>query len=246
MAIHKKPGTAPKKSAKKAAPAKRSVASRPAPKKSSIKKPKPARASVTKSAKAKSALRLPADSAAHAELKIDGRMPAGWKPIPASDPSLAPARRTRAGGMLAAARRDNWRPAKSLLKLWKQVDAKFPGRRKGDDGMIGDSDHEKRSSDHNPWVDWDGSQGVVTALDITHDKAHGCDCNVLAEAIRGSKDSRVKYIIWNRRIANHAAIGGASAWAWRSYGGDNPHNKHMHISVKAERAKYDDESAWSI
>jgi hypothetical protein len=136
----------------------------------------------------------------------------------------------------------DWRVAKSLLKLRDQVNAKWPNRNKEDDGTIGDTSHQNRSSDHNPWVD----EGVVTALDITHDPGHGCDSYVLADTIRKSKDSRVKYIISNRRIANFAAIGGASAWAWRPYGGTNAHDRHCHISVKATKAQYDDQSAWTI
>jgi len=56
----------------------------------------------------------------------------------------------------------------------------------------------------------------------------------------------VKYLIWNRRIANSSAIGSAAPWEWRSYSGANPHTAHMHVSVKAEKAKYDDASPWSI
>jgi hypothetical protein len=151
----------------------------------------------------------------------------------------ATTRRTRSGG-------DNWRPAKSLVKLWNQVKAKFPGRKNGSDGMIGDRDHAKRHSDHNPHVDWDGREGVVTALDLTHDKAGGCDCQKLIDAIVAARDSRVKYLIWNRQIANSSKIGSTAAWTWRAYGGSNPHTSHMHVSVKADRASYDNEAAWPI
>jgi hypothetical protein len=107
-----------------------------------------------------------------------------------------------------------WRVAKSLLRLKKQVDAKAPQRNIDSDGTIGDELHASRSSDHNPWVK-DGKKGVVMAMDLTHDPANGCDANALAEAIRTSRDPRVKYIIWNRRIANFRALNGAAAWAWR-------------------------------
>ncbi|HEX8290107.1 MAG TPA: MBL fold metallo-hydrolase [Pyrinomonadaceae bacterium] len=138
-----------------------------------------------------------------------------------------------------------WRAARSLLTLRDQVNRRAPHRNKASDGTIGDTAHCQRTSDHNPWVR-DGAVGVVTALDITHDPSGGCDANTIAEAIRASRDSRVKYIIWNRRIANSAAIGASQPWQWRPYGGSNPHTRHVHISVKPDKANYDSTAAWAI
>jgi hypothetical protein len=138
-----------------------------------------------------------------------------------------------------------WRVAKSLLALRDQVNRMAPNRKKGNDGTIGDERHQGHDSDHNAWVR-DGAIGVVTALDITHDPANGCDAGRLAEILRTSHDNRIKYVIWNRRIANHAAIGGSAAWEWRPYRGPNPHDHHFHLSVKPERAAYDATDAWSI
>ena len=120
-----------------------------------------------------------------------------------------------------------------------------PHRNKASDGTIGDTAHCQRTSDHNPWVK-DGSLGVVTALDVTHDPAGGCDANTIAEAIRASRDTRVKYIIWKKRIANSAQIGSNPPWTWRTYTGPNPHTKHVHISVKPDKASYDSTATWSI
>jgi lysozyme family protein len=138
-----------------------------------------------------------------------------------------------------------WRVAKSLEHLRAQINAAFPGRSKASDGTIGDPSHQSRASDHNPWV-VDNGIGVVTALDVTHDPAHDCDAGKIAEAIRTSRDSRVKYVISNRRIANSQPIGAAPAWTWRTYTGPNPHNHHCHISVKPEKAAYDDERDWDF
>lgn len=138
-----------------------------------------------------------------------------------------------------------WRVAKSLLALRDQVNRKAPNRKKSHDGTIGDAAHASRASDHNPWV-IDGSVGVVTAMDITHDPAGGCDAGRIAEAIRGSRDSRVKYIIWNRRISNPLPLDGQPPWAWRPYTGSNPHDKHCHISVKPEKSSYDSVKNWTI
>lgn len=138
-----------------------------------------------------------------------------------------------------------WRLAKSLDTLRDQINAIAPSRSKSSDGTIGDAAHASRTSDHNPWVK-DGAYGVVTALDITHDPAHGVDSEKLAEALRASKDARVKYIISNRKIASSAATGGKPAWAWRPYNGSNPHNKHVHVSVKPVKDKYDSTAQWQI
>jgi len=138
-----------------------------------------------------------------------------------------------------------WRVGDALRTLREQVNKKAPKRKKDYDGTIGDAAHATRDSDHNPWVK-DGAMGVVTAMDITHDPKNGCDAGLLAEAIRKSKDKRVKYIIWNRQIANFQALDGKPAWAWRPYRGANPHDHHVHISVREEKSRYDSTDAWTI
>lgn len=138
-----------------------------------------------------------------------------------------------------------WRVAKSLLTLRDDVNQAAPRRSKASDGTIGDAAHCRRSSDHNPWVR-DGSIGVVTAMDVTDDPSHGCSANNIAESIRRNRDARVKYIIWNRRIANSSPIGGSAAWEWRPYNGSNPHDKHIHISVKSDKSNYDSTEAWRV
>lgn len=137
----------------------------------------------------------------------------------------------------------SWRVAKSLLILREQVNAEWPNRRKENDGTIGDAAHASRSSDHNPWVK-DGAIGVVTAEDITHDPASGCDSYKLAQALLDSRDDRIKYIISNHRIASGNE--GPSPWAWRRYTGANPHDHHCHISVKSDKSHYDNERLWNF
>lgn len=134
-----------------------------------------------------------------------------------------------------------WRIAKSLIHLRDQIDAAFPARSKASDGSIGDMAHSLRKSDHNPWVK-DGTTGVVTAIDITHSPETGCDAGKITNALVRSKDARIKYIIWNKRIVSSTT----APWQWREYRGANPHNKHFHISVLPEKSKYDDESDWQI
>lgn len=140
-----------------------------------------------------------------------------------------------------------WRVAKSLLALRQQVNELAPGRRKESDGTIGDHRHcgAGGSSDHCARVP-DGGVGVVTAIDITHDPANGCSAEAIVQAIWASRDPRIKYLIWNRRIANSSAVGAHAPWTWRTYGGSNPHSKHFHLSVKSERAHYDSTAAWTL
>lgn len=138
-----------------------------------------------------------------------------------------------------------WRVAKSLLALRRQVNEKYPRRSKASDGTIGDAAHATRNSDHNPWVK-DGGTGVVTAMDVTHDPANGCDAGALAEAIRASRDKRVKYLIYDRRIVSSYKEGAVAAWTWRPYGGTNPHTKHVHVSVLAKKSAYDSEAPWPV
>ncbi|TDR40082.1 hypothetical protein DFR29_114134 [Tahibacter aquaticus] len=139
----------------------------------------------------------------------------------------------------------NWRVAASLLQLRQQINTRFPLRSKASDGTIGDPSHQTRASDHNPWIRT-GNTGVVSAMDITHDKANGCDGEWLATQLRNSRDSRIKYIIWNRRICNASPIGEAAAWEWRAYTGSNGHTHHVHLSVQAEPALYDSAAAWDL
>lgn len=141
----------------------------------------------------------------------------------------------------------DWRPAESLKILLTQINSLAANRSKDSDGMIGDAEHQSRDSDHNPWV-WDAitKKGVVTALDITHDPINKCDCSVLAMSLETNKDVRIKYVIWNKRIMNSSAVGGIGAWIWRTYEGENPHDKHIHISVKCEQSIYDSATSWNI
>src|SRR5215475_7229188 len=104
----------------------------------------------------------------------------------------------------------NNRLAKSLITLIDEVDQKFPSRDRHNDGTIGDEAHRQRNSDHNPQVR-DGSLGVVTALDITHDPAAGFDAGAFAESLRQAKDDRIKYVIFNGRIFSSTQ----SPWVWR-------------------------------
>lgn len=136
------------------------------------------------------------------------------------------------------------RLAKSLITLIDQIDAQFPVRDRSNDGTIGDTSHQARASDHNP-----DNEGVVRALDITHDPRHGVDTYHLAENLRLGRDPRIKYVISNRKIfgdEGYAERNGVRAWTWGSYGGSNPHDMHVHVSVSNNDALADDTRPWSF
>src|SRR5262249_36978810 len=118
-----------------------------------------------------------------------------------------------------------------------QVNRAYPNRSKRDDGWIGDDAHAARVSDHNP-----NRQGVVTALDLTHDPRNGFDSYEFADMLKANRDPRIKYLISNRRISNPSKQNGA----WRVYDGANPHTRHVHISVSADPALYDDPAIWDL
>lgn len=130
-----------------------------------------------------------------------------------------------------------WRVAKALDKLLAQINATYPNRSKVSDGSIGDAAHASRSSDHNPWY----GPGIVTARDFTHDPANGADMNKVSEQLVASRDPRIKYIIWNRRIIDSRV----RPWTWQPYNGANPHNKHMHVSVM-DNGLCDDTRDWNL
>jgi hypothetical protein len=133
----------------------------------------------------------------------------------------------------------SWFLAPSLRALFADVNQMAPRRNKRSDGSVGDTSHQARKSDHNP----DRSAGgVVRAVDVTHDLGGGCDCHQLARRIQGGRDPRVAYVIFNGRIM--AGQGGPSPWVWRRYKGTNPHNHHMHVSIRHMREAENDSRPW--
>lgn len=135
-----------------------------------------------------------------------------------------------------------WRVAIALEVLRQQLNAAFPRRSKISDGGIGDAKHASRNSDHNPWVKDSKGIGVVTARDFTHDPRTGIDCHWLADQLVKSRDPRIKYIIWNKRILSSKT----APWTWRPYSGVNAHTKHLHISVNPEPVHYDGTAKWKL
>jgi hypothetical protein len=138
-----------------------------------------------------------------------------------------------------------WRAMASLLVLRDQVNVYAPNRSRASDGLVGDTAHQGTNSDHNPhYVPGVGSE-IVSALDLTHDPAHGFDSYRFAEVLRQHRDPRIKYVISNHRIFSSYASGSRPAWAWGSYNGVDPHTNHVHVSVLDARIS-DTRTPWNL
>lgn len=134
-----------------------------------------------------------------------------------------------------------WRVARSLLALRAEVDALALARSRVSDGTIGDAGHAGRRSDHNP-----NPAGVVCALDLTHDPAHGADMGVIVRQVVAGQHPALKYVIWQRTIWSRLR-----GFAPVAYTGSNPHTRHAHFSVGRgsdgrSTGPYDDGSPWGL
>ena len=147
-------------------------------------------------------------------------------------------RRSRDGVLLMRWRLSgrDWKLAGGLQTLAHQVDVAYPTRHSAD-GTLGNLAHSSRDSDHNP-----DDNGIVRAIDIG-EVVEG-DGFAVAEALRQSKDVRIKYVIHEERMYSYYWKNGYRPFTWRPYNGTNPHSNHVHIS---SRRSYDSLlKQWSI
>jgi len=124
--------------------------------------------------------------------------------------------------------------APSLVALRTEINRRWPKRDTESDGWIGNASHAARQSDHNP--DY-GAGGVVRAIDVDKDGISVPD--LLGAVVR---DSRVAYVIWNRRIAS--ATDDGIPWDWEPYDGTNAHEHHVHVSIRHTRAAETNVAPW--
>jgi hypothetical protein len=134
-----------------------------------------------------------------------------------------------------------WALVPALVGLRNAFNKAFPDRDKASDGSIGDAAHQDSPSGHNP-DDTAGSQPEdsdsdsvqdVRALDVDSDlRRAGWSSDRVTDAIvarmkeLGTK-APLKYVIANTYIAEYPH------WEWLDYGGDDPHDTHMHFSCRA-------------
>lgn len=130
----------------------------------------------------------------------------------------------------------SWSLAPALRVLRDQINTTWPDRNKVSDGTIASRQHSINNpySDHEPDAD-----DIVTATDITHDPVGGPDMFTFTEALRRSRDSRIKYVIFDRRMFSSYWARGIAPYTWRTYSGSNPHTKHAHISNLGGSHRFD-------
>lgn len=115
----------------------------------------------------------------------------------------------------------------SLATLRAEFNALSPGRDRASDGWIGDTAHAATESDHNP-----DERGAVHAIDVDRDlRLPGASMEQVVQFLlrrcRAGQETRLKYIIYDRRIWS-----ASSDWVEKAYSGANPHDKHAHFSGK--------------
>jgi len=63
-------------------------------------------------------------------------------------------------------------------------------------------------------------------------------------AILRAKDTRIKYVIFNRHIFSSYSRDYRRSWVWGSYSGSNPHTSHAHISLFDTKEACEDTRPW--
>jgi hypothetical protein len=113
----------------------------------------------------------------------------------------------------------------AAIAVLRQATKISPSRMKASDGLLPSKAHQAQNpnSDHNSGL----------AVDLTHDPARNIDCADMYEQLK--RDKRVKYLIFKGQIW----IPGRGD---KPYTGSNPHNKHLHISIKDNCGN--DDSPW--
>lgn len=121
-----------------------------------------------------------------------------------------------------------WHAAYGIKSLAEEVEQFIDGRPTRSDGTVASKNHDRVSprSDHRP-KPYDGP-GVVNAIDITVTPEQGA---ALTEHLRAIRDSRIKYVIFNRRMFSSYSNSRREAWEWGEYGGANGHITHIHVSL---------------
>ncbi len=122
-----------------------------------------------------------------------------------------------------------WFLAPSLVRLRAELNKRWPNRDKASDGSIGDSAHSNRTSDHNP-----ASTGVVRAIDIDKD---GIDPKWVVSRL--IKHPATQYVIFNRVIWSRSY-----GFKPRRYHGANPHDKHIHVSLRHAASADNNATTW--
>jgi hypothetical protein len=140
-----------------------------------------------------------------------------------------------------------WRLVRSLVVLAAQITELRPATQPND-GTVASKAHDlndikdgEYNSDHHPDED-----GDVLALDAGEPADEPEWCQDLYEALRESRDPRIRYVIHGGRMFSSYPAHGYKAWEDRPYTGKNSHPTHIHVSVYDNPALAEDPSPWHI
>ncbi|MGN9802075.1 hypothetical protein [Micromonospora sp. L32] len=124
-----------------------------------------------------------------------------------------------------------WYVAPALAVLRAEIDTRWPRRDRTSDGSIGDAAHQASRSDHNP-----NERDSVNAIDVDKD---GIDVAAVIAAVESHPSTH--YWIYDRQIADRD-----DGFRRRPYTGSNPHDKHLHVSIRQTRTAEQDRRPWGL
>lgn len=134
-----------------------------------------------------------------------------------------------------------WWLSQGVHALLLEIEAVYPKSGPAD-GTVASKGHDQNSptSDHRPKPTT--GTGVVRAADIgEYVEDQGI---LICEAIRKSRDPRVKYVIHEKRLFSSYDHSDGPPWTWRPYSGSNGHLDHVHVSLLPAADK--DPSPWGL
>lgn len=156
----------------------------------------------------------------------------------------------------------SWILVPCLVKLKSEFNAIAPDRDKSSDGSVGDAAHQDSQSDHNP--DETGNVPIRDADRVN--EVHAIDVDVdlrvpglrwqkgnfawtgmeavvqfLLDRCRSGAETRLRYIIFNRRIWS-----ASNSWRQQSYTGRNPHDHHAHFSASYTTIHEASTASWHL
>lgn len=146
----------------------------------------------------------------------------------------------------------DWVLIPCLKTLFAEFDRIAPGRDRASDGSIGDAAHRAEVSDHNP--DETGSVPIhdadkvneLHAIDVDDDLRESdltmekC-VQFLVGRCNSGAESRLRYIIYNRRIWS-----ASSGWVQKTYTGASAHTEHAHFSASYDSKHEASTASWHL
>lgn len=139
-----------------------------------------------------------------------------------------------------------WRNAPALTAILNDANRVAPQRSHASDGTVGDATHAAGKSDHNP-----DFNGVVHAVDVTNDPAHGMDtwhwAQCVARRMAAGVENRVEYLVSNDGTHDkifHPSV--SLTWRDNNAEGGQSHRNHLHVSIKYTAAAENDTSPFFV